>query len=561
MSDELAPAFFDHRGQPIAFRKADPPKTGPSFGDWAGHDKTFLQFPGGSALQFNLDRLTLADLRSMKDHYQINASLTVLAFMIHQLDWHIKCEDKKIADAIEKILRVLWTRLIRALSQAHWAGYSPTAIEYENDNVADQVVISKFKDLLPEECKVKWKEVDAAVVGNQQKKLKIFDGMTQYGWGDIPVENTLWYPLLMENGDYYGRKLLRSAFPAWYFSMLIHLFANRYYERFGEPLPIGRAPFDEDVEMGGQTINGRDAMIQILDNLRNRGTVTLPSNVQPLSHASTKAIYDYDISYLESQMRGGDFERYLDRLDEEMSLSLFTPLLILKTADVGSYNLGVGHMQMYLIMLNALAGDMKEYIDRYVIERLKAYNFSPNAPRAEIVFRKLGKDNAETIRAVITELIRTSQAKPNLDELGQALGMSIQEIRQIQTPESDSTATDPRTGRNDRGTTGKGLDQPRATARQIAARARAQIEKAWRENRFGRDLNLDLGHQQRFTHALEAEGFDRAADRTTEFYGRVGRWLRDAIDLGQDQYAGPEDFMAMLDRVLDTEVDLLGVGA
>ena len=51
----------------------------------------------------------------------------------------------------------------------------------------------------------------------------------------------------MENGNYYGRKLLNACFTPWYFSTLIHLFANRYYERFGEPIPIGRAPFDEDV--------------------------------------------------------------------------------------------------------------------------------------------------------------------------------------------------------------------------------------------------------------------------------------------------------------------------
>jgi hypothetical protein len=52
-------------------------------------------------------------------------------------------------------------------------------------------------------------------------------------------------------------------------------------------------------------------------------------------------------------MRGADFERYMTRLDEEMSIGLFTPILLLRTADVGSYNLGQGHMQIYLWMLNA----------------------------------------------------------------------------------------------------------------------------------------------------------------------------------------------------------------
>jgi hypothetical protein len=51
----------------------------------------------------------------------------------------------------------------------------------------------------------------------------------------------------MQNGDYYGKKLLRPAFTSWFFSMLVHLFANRYYERFGEPTPVGRAPFDDEI--------------------------------------------------------------------------------------------------------------------------------------------------------------------------------------------------------------------------------------------------------------------------------------------------------------------------
>ena len=49
-------------GQPIStnhFKKADPPKMGPSFGDWAGRDEVRSQMPGGAILQFDLDSLTL----------------------------------------------------------------------------------------------------------------------------------------------------------------------------------------------------------------------------------------------------------------------------------------------------------------------------------------------------------------------------------------------------------------------------------------------------------------------------------------------------------------------
>ena len=442
-------------GQPIEsanFKKADPPKFGPAFGQWAGKDTIWQSAPGGAVMGFDTSKLTLEDFRAMRDHPQVNSSLAVLTFMMHGLDWRIECEDKRIKDMIETNLREVWTRLIRALSQSYWAGYSPIVIEYENDIQNRHIVISKFKDLYPEDCKVNWKESEGyAPPGHVKPKFKEYDGFKQWGSpGPIPPENTLWYPLLMENGDYYGRKLLRPAFAPWYFSLLMHLYSNRYFERFGEPLPVGRAPFDSDVQVGENTVvSGREAMETILRNLRSRGVVVLPNDRDPQS-----GDYEYEIQYLESQMRGADFERYMNRLDEEMSLAIFTPVLLMRTADVGSYNLGVGHMQIYMYMLNALAGDIKEYIDKYVVRRLREYNFGPNAPKAEWMYRPMGKENVETIRAILSALVGNGSIKPDIVELGQIAGMTLTEVQQATKPddgEDDETTVDQTEKKDERG--------------------------------------------------------------------------------------------------------------
>jgi hypothetical protein len=451
----------------------------------------------------------------------------------------------------------MWTRLIRAMSQSLWAGYSPIAIEYENNAITGYVEISKFKDLVPEECNVKWKEVKGWAPANTlPPKFKIYDGIRQHGVPNIPVENTLWYPILMENGDYYGRQLLKSAFAPWYFSTLVHLFANRYYERFGEPTPIGRAPFEDMIEQeDGTFVSGRDAMATILGTLRSRGVVTLPSTRMQVGNT---AAYDYDIEYLESQMRGADFERYLSRLDEEMSLALFTPILLFRTGDVGSNALGVQHTQTWLWTLNALAGDMKEYIDRYICERLKGFNFTPNAPTCQWQFRRQGKQNTETIRAVIQELLRGGRVGVDVDELGLALGMTVKELRQVQ---QDSAPEDDRGQRDRPGVDGPAtVGEPRATARQISNRIQGQVEKAWRENRFGTDaFTPKLGYHRRFVESLCAEGMAReaaesAADR---FYERTEAWMADALAIGPNEFDGPQDFMALFGRFIDAEIDAL----
>jgi hypothetical protein len=839
----MTSVLFGPNGLPLTstsnHKKAEQPPLGPAFGAWSGRDVHQAQMPGGALLQFDLSSLTMEDYRAMRYHPTLNSALSVLTFMLHQIDWHIECEDKRIQNFVEENMREIWTRLIRAMSTAFWAGYSPNALEYKNDPISGRTKIDKIKDLLPESCEVHWKEVEGSYAppGKMKPKFYVYDGIDQWGMPfPIPPDNTLWYPVLMENGDMYGRKLLKSAFMPWYFSLLVHLFANRYFERFGEPTVYGRAPFDEDVTMQDGTIkSGKEVMEQIIMNLRNRSSVVLPAERDPaVTSAGANKAYLWELDYLESQMRGADFERYLARLDEEMTLALFTPLLLLRNAGEGSHNLGVQHTQCvepdarvlcadltwrragdlkpgdeivsfdedaapggrgvnsrcyrtgvvewnipstkpsmrvttdignpmtasvdhpwlvwrkrtkgehgttnpglvwvetqdlepgdqiayfgqpwereethdagwlagmfdgegtlavntsnhghegrgielsisqnegvvldrlkqlltdrgftfsdakpaptghgkgnchklrisggfmeavrlvgtlgptrflekanvmwegrglrkgmsytlavvesvvdvgdhpvasiqvsngtfiaegYLVhntwlwMLNALAGDLKEYIDRYITNRLKAINFSPLAPNCQWVPRKMGKESVETIRAIVTTLLREGAAKIDLDDVGQALGMTLTEVRVAAEPPaapSDDVDDRQRTER-DRSSDGpRGVGEPRATGREIANRIRGQVEKAFREGKWGSDFNPSMGFRRRFEQSLVSEGMsvERAASATATFYEKVDRFIRTAAEVG-NEFTSANDFMSMVERHIDTQVESL----
>jgi len=554
-------------GKPFAplNKKADPPKTGNAFGAWAGRDVEFMQMPGGGIVQFDLSKLRLEDFRNMRDHYQVNASLSVLSFMQHQSDFTIECEDAKIRKFCEEQIRNNWTSLNRTLSQSNWAGYSPGVLEWENDG--PRVVLSKVKDLIPDECRVNWKEEEGwAPPGRTKPKFKTYDGIKQFGapgW-PIPVENTLWYPLLMENGDYYGRKLLRPAFQSWFFSILVHLFANRYYERFGEPVPIGRAPFEDTVNAGGNVVKGNQYMLEVLQQLRNRSVVVLPNDKTQFGSESSLD-FDYEIEYLESQMRGADFERYMTRLDEEISIGLFTPILLLRTADVGSYNLGVGHMQMYLWMLNAMNDDRKVYIDKYLLSKMVDYNFGPNAPRAKIAFRKMGNTNAEMLNQLVTALVSSGKAMPDLEELGSLAGLSLKEVEEtVKEPEPvDPNAepdADPAEEGGDGGDGGtarvKGgarTGSARAVVKEIVNRVRSQVESADRLNIFDKNLDISMGFKHRMAQSLCAQGMENYDTAVEKIYTTMDSWIDTVLEYGAD--LGPEDFMALFERKLQAEVD------
>lgn len=551
------PQLLGPNGQPVdssQYKKAPAPKTGEAFGAWAGRDITYATMPGGGLIGFDLSKLRVEDYRVMRDHYQVNASLAVLSFMQHQSEWHIECENDKIAEFCEEQLRNNWTGLNRALATANWAGYSPNVLQWENDSVQKAVILDKVKDLIPEECAVNWKLVEGYAPPNKVRpKYKIYDGMIQAGQPyPIPVENSLWYPLLMENGDHYGRKLLRPAFISWYFSILVHLFANRYYERFGEPVPIGRASFEDELDLNGTAVRGNKYMLSILEQLRNRSVVVLPNDATEFGNGRRE--YDYDIEYLESQMRGADFERYLTRLDEEISIGLFTPILLLRTADVGSYNLGVGHMQMYLWMLNAMNNDRAEYINKYVLARMADYQFSPNSPRPKIKFRKLGNQNAELLRAIITELVRGNKVKPDIRELGEMAGMSFEEIAATVSDDPDSTDPDDpddddRIGRPERAKSDgpKGTDKARDTAVEITARVGKQVKNAFTSKILNQSV-INMGYKKRMSENIGPDAADR-------LYRRMDSWLGDAVAIDQQLYKTPEVFMGYFSKVLESEIE------
>lgn len=555
--------LVDKHGRPLRsadFKKDPPPKLGEAFAPWAGRDMEFMQMPGGGLVQFDLSKLRLEDYRTMLDHYQVNSSLAVLSFMQHQSDWTIECKDKKIADSCTEQLNEIWTPLNRSLGTANWAGYSPNAFNWENDMIAKEVRITKVKDLIPEECEVHWKEVEGwAPPGRTKPKYKVYDGIDyfpQRGW-PIPVENSLWYPLLMSNGDYYGKKLLRPAFQSWFFSILIHLFANRYFERFGEPTPIGRAPFDDEIEIDGGRVKGNTYMLDMIQQLRNRSVVVLPNDrTQVGSGPNAKSEWDYDLQYLESQMRGADFERYLTRLDEEISLGLFTPILLLRTADVGSYNLGVGHMQVYLWMLNAMNDDRAVYIDKYILSKYTNYNFSPNAPRPHIKFRKMGNSDTDMIKQILVALISGGQAKPDLDELGTLAGLKLKEVRQLTAPAEKPT--DP--AAPDKTTEDKpenwNFPDVRAIVLDIKERVSQQAVKMFREHKFG-ESSFNMGFKRKMERTLESYGVLNAGTQADYFYGRMDHWINDTMTLGESAFSGPESFIDMFERVLFHEASKL----
>jgi len=551
------PQLVGPNGKPISSadfenKKASAPALGERYGRWAGPEVQFLGLPGGGTIAFDTSQLTLADFRQMKGNYQINSSLTVLTFMMHQLGWHIESKNKKIANLVTEQLETVWSRLVRAQSQSLWAGFGPNVLQWENDVFGREVKLSKIKDLIPEDCRVHWKRIENRVStpgGSVLSAHSVYDGIDQVGAAaTIPVDNSYWYPLLMENGNYYGRRILESAFQPWFFSVLMHLFANRYYERYGEPTPVGRAPFEDEITVNGATMPGNQLMAMVIQQLRNRSTVILPNQRTPMGDKETSPDFDYTLEYLESQMRGADFERYMTRLDEEMSLAMFTPLLMMRTADVGSYNLGTQHTQVYQWMLNALSGDWSEYMDKYIIRPIVRYNFGDNAPVAKIKFSKLGKANTDLLNSILQAGITKGIYKMDTQELGEQIGLTVTEVEVVTaTPEPLPGETPPNPD---------GTNLVAEVTELIVLRVQKQISKGYRNNTFGDDeFSIQMGYKRQLADALHRMDYSDPGQRVDDIYAAMDSWITATLKLGTAEFPTPGDYMGFFKNKLERMIE------
>lgn len=554
-----------HAGRP----KNPKPIIGDAFADWSGINSDFMHLPGGGTLGFDPAKLTLDDFRRMSKHYQISSSLHVLTFMLHQMDYTLEDGGAKETTWCEINMESIWTRLVRSLSSAFTFGYSANAIEWENDANEGKLRLNKIKDLLPEECEVNWKYVESAIKKDNvhAPKVPIFDGIRKRGTNHaIPVSNSLWYPLLMRNGNYYGERLLETAFQPWFFSSLIHLYQNKYFERFGEPVPVGRAPYNDKVKKDDKTIYGYDLMAGILQNLRSRSSVVLP-NTRSREGLNDQPEFDYQIEYLESQMRGADFERYLTRLDEEMSLALFTPLLLLRTADSGGFNQGIAHTQVFQWMLNAVAGDWAEYINKYILRPMAVYNFGPKAKPPKIKFRKLGVAQQETLRAVVQALLQRGEIKVDVNELGHHIGMTLEEVEVVKElpgegdvdPDEDegdlpNGNKDKRVGRPDKL---KSDDlKPGSTTKQVTQRINDQIIRAYRRDSLD-EWEPTPGYRRRLIAELQANGHSNPQGAAMTFNGVVINMMKDLAELGKSKYPTSGAMCDVAERLIEAEGERL----
>lgn len=383
---------------------------------------------------WNPEKIEVKTFRKMRNEYQIAACLNVWAFTLRKVDWYLEGGDDEVRDKMEESLRKIWIKVIKIVSKSLWAGYSPATKEFEFDKKLKIINYKDLHDLAPESCRVKVNQS-----GGFEGFWQLAGLATTLNDDDlIDPLYAFWYPNMMIDGNLYGESLLRGAYNAWYFSELTHLFANRYFERFGEPAVKGRAPATTVTNAStGENVDAMAMMQEVGEKIKSHSVMTIPSDRDENGNLM------FDIEYMESNMRGVDFNMYLGRLDMEKARAIFVPDLLLGTGRVGSFELGKEHKATFLAAVQGMFDDITEFVQKYLIQPLVEINYGSEKEVPKFRYLPLTPVDQDTIAKIISEAVRTGSVNLDIEKLARTIGIPTLEadelVNQDDTKPKDST--------------------------------------------------------------------------------------------------------------------------
>jgi hypothetical protein len=368
--------------------------------------------------RYNPDNIKIETYDKIYKQYQVKACLNIIRYSLQQVDWFIKTDDEEQEKVISYAIEKIWNNLLKSIAKSFRYGFSPTVKVFTLEEIdgKQRIIYSKIKDLDPKLCDVKvdkWGNYDGFIYKKNSTLEKVI----------VKPEYSFWYSSDMENGNLYGNSMLQDVYKPWYYSEKVHGYANRYYERFGEPLVVGRAPSggSKVKDSNGKTMDAQDVMSLVIDSIRSHSSAQLPSDKDQEGKD-----YLYDIKYLESQMRGFDFDNYLGRLDTEITRALLVPDLMFSSGSGGSYGLGAAQIESFYTNLMGIMDNIVDYVNLYIIPQLIEYNFGKG--NAKIAYQPLSIDSKKFINEMINNLITKGSIKPDMDQIEERSGFKFEEI-------------------------------------------------------------------------------------------------------------------------------------
>lgn len=186
-------------------------------------------------------------------------------------------------------------------------------------------------------------------------------------------------PLNERFRNLWGESFLTAIYPLWIWYEIVLRTMARYLERQAMPVTVGRAPMRGTVNVNGKTepVGAMDLILSVATNVAKSNAVAIPSDRDP----ETKE-YLFDLDYLVSAERGGEFIKALEFLGQEMIKAGLSAdrSLTQSSGGVGSYNIGEVHAEASATTALMIELQFLFYLNKYFMPGFSLYNRGNNGP-------------------------------------------------------------------------------------------------------------------------------------------------------------------------------------
>lgn len=299
--------------------------------------------------------------RMRRSDGQVQGILKAIFLPILQANWYIEtpAQDKasvEMAYEIEKnILKrtdITWKNTLRQILSYLIFGFSIFEKVYALEE--GKVVLKKLAPRV-QKTLYRWNVNENGELESITQYISRPNNKTQYI--DIPNKNLVVFSNDMEGSNFEGISLLRSAYKHWWIKDELYKIDALGHDRFAAGIPYAKEPINSNP-------NDRSRAETVLANLHSREKSWY---VSP---------YGWDVGILEKTGSNDSIIKSIQHHNGEMAKSILAQFINLGTSQSGSYSLGSSFEELFLMSINAIAGDICDTLNNTVIKELADYNYN-----------------------------------------------------------------------------------------------------------------------------------------------------------------------------------------
>ena len=241
---------------------------------------------------------------------------------------------------------------------------------------------------------------------------------------EFPSWKTLWITNDIEeaNMNLYGKAVLSYAYsPGWKDWVFDLEGKRRFMERYSDPPIKAKAPKGINKDGTKHTT----VLSNLLKTVRNGGNIVTPSS-GPMDREG-----DYEIELMEAKITPSNL--HIDVLNYDERLILIA--IIQASANIlgakshtGSYAEKSADINLYISCLESMLPWIEFYVNNYIMNDLRIYNFGDSAPQVYVKIPKIDDEKKKTASQIFHALVQNGTFTSDPKYLEEETGVPAKEV-------------------------------------------------------------------------------------------------------------------------------------